>query len=109
MPDPSLMGKNNGIEQVLVGVDEGVNSIISSDGVELMEGSGDKMEERGVALEEGEESGDVNGKYVKYVCPTCSKSFDRPYRLQRHLQIHNPNRPKVCQGELACLMTLYLL
>ena len=31
----------------------------------------------------------------KYVCPTCGKPFDRPYRLQRHLQIHNPNRPKV--------------
>ena len=38
---------------------------------------------------------ELNGKYV---CPTCSKPFDRPYRLQRHLQIHNPNRPKVtCQ------------
>ena len=34
----------------------------------------------------------------RYTCPTCNKVFDRPYRLQRHLQIHNPNRPKVnCQ------------
>ena len=36
-----------------------------------------------------------NGLTRKYICPTCSKSFDRQYRLQRHLQIHNPNRPKV--------------
>lgn len=31
----------------------------------------------------------------KFSCPTCHKTFDRQYRLQRHLQIHNPNRPKV--------------
>ncbi len=46
----------------------------------------------GVALM-GEEGG-----LDRYTCPTCNKIFDRPYRLQRHLQIHNPNRPKVsCQ------------
>ena len=34
----------------------------------------------------------------RYNCTICSKTFDRPYRLQRHLQIHNPNRPRVqCQ------------
>ena len=34
----------------------------------------------------------------RYNCTVCSKSFDRPYRLQRHIQIHNPNRPRVqCQ------------
>ena len=33
-----------------------------------------------------------------YVCVVCSKGFDRPYRLQRHMYIHNPNRPHVvCQ------------
>ena len=38
------------------------------------------------------------GESEKYECPTCGKVFDRPYRYQRHLQIHNPNRPKVsCQ------------
>lgn len=31
----------------------------------------------------------------QFVCTNCSKVFDRPYRLQRHMQIHNPNRPRV--------------
>ena len=30
-----------------------------------------------------------------YVCYLCKKSFDRQYRLKRHLQVHNPNRPKI--------------
>jgi len=30
-----------------------------------------------------------------FVCPVCKKSFDRQYRLKRHLQVHNPNRPKI--------------
>ena len=38
------------------------------------------------------------GLVDRYACPTCNKVFDRPYRLQRHLQIHNPNRPKVSYG-----------
>ncbi|KAL5474901.1 hypothetical protein EMCRGX_G026926 [Ephydatia muelleri] len=31
----------------------------------------------------------------QFICTSCSKVFDRPYRLQRHMQIHNPNRPRV--------------
>ena len=31
----------------------------------------------------------------QFVCTNCAKVFDRPYRLQRHMQIHNPNRPRV--------------
>jgi len=30
-----------------------------------------------------------------FVCYLCKKSFDRQYRLKRHLQVHNPNRPKI--------------
>ena len=31
----------------------------------------------------------------RFVCHLCNKSFDRQYRLKRHLQVHNPNRPKI--------------
>lgn len=31
----------------------------------------------------------------RFVCHLCKKSFDRQYRLKRHLQVHNPNRPKI--------------
>lgn len=45
---------------------------------------------------EGGGGGDIielaNGEYT---CPVCGKCFKRPYRLQRHLQIHDPNRPRV--------------
>lgn len=30
-----------------------------------------------------------------YTCSICNKIFDRPYRLMRHLNIHDPNRPRV--------------
>lgn len=53
--------------------------------------------------DEGEVSMEDLGEHVgvtgeKYICSTCNKTFDRPYRLQRHIQVHNPNRPKV-RGE----------
>ena len=30
-----------------------------------------------------------------YTCTICGKVFDRPYRLLRHVNIHDPNRPRV--------------
>lgn len=36
----------------------------------------------------------TGGKQV-YTCDICKKVFDRPYRLTRHLNIHDPNRPRV--------------
>lgn len=48
--------------------------------------------EEGAITPQGE---DVSGHMDKYMCTTCNKTFDRPYRLQRHIQVHNPNRPKV--------------
>ena len=47
----------------------------------------------------GTQLGSVEGamKHV-YTCTICNKVFDRPYRLTRHLNIHDPNRPRVsCQ------------
>ena len=53
----------------------------------------------GVGLEgsQGEPASTVmftDGK--TFQCEVCNKVFDRPYRLQRHMQIHNPNRRRVC-------------
>lgn len=51
-----------------------------------------------VGEEGGLDSSTGRKKDRTYTCVVCSKSFDRPYRLQRHMQIHNPNRPRVvCQ------------
>ncbi len=36
----------------------------------------------------------ANGEKV-YKCTQCNKRFSRPYRIQRHLQVHNPSRQKV--------------
>ena len=49
---------------------------------------------------EGIGSRNVNTPSAKqvYTCTICNKVFDRPYRLTRHLHIHDPNRPRVsCQ------------
>ena len=37
----------------------------------------------------------VDDRKKQFVCHLCKKSFDRQYRLKRHLQVHNPNRPKI--------------
>ena len=37
----------------------------------------------------------VDDSKKQYICHLCNKSFDRQYRLKRHLQVHNPNRPKI--------------
>jgi hypothetical protein len=40
----------------------------------------------------------ATGNKRVYACTICNKVFDRPYRLTRHIQIHDPNRPRVtCQ------------
>ena len=44
--------------------------------------------------EGGQASMECSMKHV-YTCTICSKTFDRPYRLTRHLNIHDPNRPRV--------------
>lgn len=36
----------------------------------------------------------LNGEKL-YKCLLCGKTFTRPYRIQRHLQVHNPSRSKV--------------
>lgn len=36
----------------------------------------------------------VNGE-KSYQCLLCDKIFSRPYRIQRHLQVHDPSRAKV--------------
>ena len=44
--------------------------------------------------EDGQDSMETSMKQT-YTCTICSKTFDRPYRLTRHLNIHDPNRPRV--------------
>jgi uncharacterized Zn-finger protein len=40
--------------------------------------------------------GSTDGNSFKeYKCIICNKAFDRPYRLTRHLEIHDPNRPRI--------------
>ena len=55
--------------------------------------------EGAIATEAATNENAQNDKKAKsYVCSICNKTFDRPYRLQRHIQIHDPNRPRVtCQ------------
>ena len=44
----------------------------------------------------GEEGGKPTSP--RFMCKTCNKCFDRPYRLQRHMQVHNPDRMRIsCQ------------
>ena len=37
----------------------------------------------------------VDDSKKQFICHLCKKSFDRQYRLKRHLQVHNPDRPKI--------------
>ena len=36
-----------------------------------------------------------NSHFREFKCTVCNKAFDRPYRLTRHLEIHDPNRPRI--------------
>ncbi len=38
---------------------------------------------------------DGSSPFKEFKCTVCSKAFDRPYRLTRHLEIHDPNRPRI--------------
>lgn len=38
---------------------------------------------------------EVGSTFREYKCTICNKAFDRPYRLTRHLEIHDPNRPRI--------------
>lgn len=38
---------------------------------------------------------EAGGTFREYKCTVCNKAFDRPYRLTRHLEIHDPNRPRI--------------
>lgn len=105
-PPPALAFQNKEVggeeDQVLASItaEMGVSPVIGEgEGLEDIAPPQDNMELEGAGLmEEGLPPHPQGGDSDKYVCPTCNKMFDRPYRYQRHLQIHNPNRPKVnCQ------------
>ena len=36
-----------------------------------------------------------SSNFREFRCTVCDKPFDRPYRLTRHLEIHDPNRPRL--------------
>lgn len=38
---------------------------------------------------------ETGSTFREYKCTVCDKAFDRPYRLTRHLEIHDPNRPRI--------------
>lgn len=52
--------------------------------------------EMGGVMESVKTSADSAGSsFREYKCTICNKAFDRPYRLTRHLEIHDPNRPRI--------------
>ena len=82
------MAEEESDQQVLLSISEEMGVSPSVLGGVVEDGEG----EEGMTTPQGDSLGQ---RGEKYICNTCSKTFDRPYRLQRHLQIHNPNRPKV--------------
>lgn len=102
-PPPGLAFEDRGVEND-EDEDEVLATITAEMGVSPVMVGGEVLEDiappqDGVEGVEGESvPQSLGGENDKYVCPTCNKVFDRPYRYQRHLQIHNPNRTKVvCQ------------
>ena len=81
---------NDEDQRMLLSITEemGVSPVMGGDGMGALTPQGEPPKEGG----EGEEGVAMRDKYV---CQTCNKMFDRPYRLQRHIQIHNPDRPRV--------------
>ena len=103
LPDEGMESRNTSMN-VTVGsdapptpseIDESAILPTSSLGQEVEVLQGVPERERGG--EEGEEKQTGLGSSMKqvYTCTICNKSFDRPYRLTRHLNIHDPNRPRV--------------
>ena len=43
----------------------------------------------------GEAGVNPRANFREFKCTICDKCFDRPYRLTRHLEIHDPNRPRI--------------
>ena len=95
---------NNSSLNVTVGSDAGTVSEVDDGAILEGQGSESSLEQLGGASESVKESEggsrvnfDPSMKQV-YTCDVCGKVFDRPYRLARHIDIHNPNRPRVsCQ------------
>lgn len=80
----SNLGPGEEEEEEEVGILEGTGSVmLQLRSSPTTVGGGKDTSEEGSLLKE------------KYTCTVCSKVFDRPYRLQRHMQIHDPNRPRV--------------
>ncbi len=80
----------------------GANSSLDAEGEE--EGEGKAVGEVGILEGTGSSPTVETRKAIvtegsllkeRFACLVCSKIFDRPYRLQRHMQIHDPNRPRV--------------
>lgn len=46
-------------------------------------------------ISSGETEAQPRGSFREFKCTICDKCFDRPYRLTRHLEIHDPNRPRI--------------
>ena len=46
-------------------------------------------------LESSDKNAEGDGPFREFKCTICGKAFDRPYRLTRHLEIHDPNRPRI--------------
>lgn len=86
-PPPDHDDDDNQHMLVSITAEMGVSPVMAGEGLDGIDADPLTTDNEGVGLPQNEAD--------KYVCPTCSKTFDRPYRLQRHLQIHNPNRPKV--------------
>ena len=98
--DDSVLSPQNTSLNVTVGSDARPSDLEDCGGNHSTEEEGEAREEKG-PMEVVEKlpftKEDIEGGRV-YTCITCNKMFDRPYRLQRHMLIHDPNRPRVnCQ------------
>ena len=87
----ALLSQNNITDQS-GGVDGDTSSLLTQINSSVNDENPDKQQQAAMAT--GNKLDD-NGPFREFKCTVCNKSFDRPYRLTRHLEIHDPNRPRI--------------
>lgn len=96
VPLPSSVQQNQPTANVMV-YTQGDSEPVESGSVSKGDGSIGLDSSLLCSQEEAEVQVSTNGALVfrEFKCTVCDKSFDRPYRLTRHLEIHDPNRPRM--------------
>ena len=91
------------VEQVLLSSQESVQSHQGNNGLEdsstllshISPTDSSDIDIGGVKVTTTVRTTDTGSTFREYKCTICNKAFDRPYRLTRHLEIHDPNRPRI--------------